>query len=88
MDEQQAVKCATNAGWDICDSLLPLFFSRPKLIDYKGQTLREAHCSHAGEGNESTRQKKSERSEVDQEDADGRIHIKQCNSGRTMKKVR
>lgn len=46
------------------DSLLPLFFSSPKLIDYKGQTVREAHCSHTGEENESIRQKKSEGSEA------------------------
>lgn len=48
--------------WGICgnkDLLLPLVFSSPKLIDDKGQTVRESHCSHTGEGNESIRQKKS-----------------------------
>lgn len=67
MDEQQSVKCMTNTWCDICgneDSLLPLFFSSPKLIDYKGQTVWEAHCSHTREGNESMSQKKSDGSEV------------------------
>lgn len=31
------------------DSLLPLLVSSPELVDYEGQTVREAHGGHTGE---------------------------------------
>lgn len=34
---------------ELKDSLLPLLVSRPELVDYEGQTIREAHGGHTGE---------------------------------------
>lgn len=37
------------------DSLLPLLVSSPELVDYKGQTVREAHGGHTGEDEDKDR---------------------------------
>lgn len=52
-----------HVGCGVChdrDSLLPLLLSGPEFVDYKGQTVREAHGSHAGEDEDGDRTRQGE----------------------------